>query len=79
MYAAIGALRGSWSTADVWIRPAGGQEQKITAKVRRLEVAGLVKRGPVGARYHERRHYWLTDDGVRVLAAHDAKTAPTTR
>jgi predicted MarR family transcription regulator len=74
VYAAIAALRGSWSTADVWIRRGGSLEQKVTGKIRKLETAGLVKRGQPGARYHEPRHYTLTDAGRKALAEYDATT-----
>lgn len=71
VYAAIAALRGSWSTADVWIRH-DGSERKVTAKIRKLETAGLVKRGQPGVRYHEPRHYTLTEAGEKALAEYDA-------
>ncbi len=79
VYAAIAALRGSWSTADVWISPQGRREQKVTGKIRPLEDAGLVKRGLPGARYHSPRYYTLTSDGEKALAAYDARTATTSK
>lgn len=78
VYAAIAALRGSWSTADVWIRH-DGSERKVTAKIGKLETAGLVKRGQPGARYHAPRHYTLTDAGRKALAEYDATATATAK
>lgn len=75
VYASIPALRGSWSTAQVWLAPAEGREKQITNAIRPLEAASLVKRGPGGARYHAPRHYTLTDDGRQALTDYDAKAA----
>lgn len=72
VFAAIGSLRGSWADADVWLHPTNGNMRKVTGAVGKLEQAGLVKRDPVGARYHSHRHYTLTTDGEKALADYDA-------
>jgi DNA-binding transcriptional ArsR family regulator len=66
--AAISGLRGSWSTADVWLKAPGEVHRKVTKKVDELEVAGLVKRASAGVRYHQPRRYSLTEAGAKVLA-----------
>jgi hypothetical protein len=73
VFAVFGGLRGSWSTADVWIREPGRALRKVTALAGWLEAVGMVRRGPVRNRYHAPRHYTLTDNGRAALAALDAK------
>lgn len=64
-------MGGSWSTAEVWLKAPYESWRRVTKQVERLELAGLVKRGPVGVRYHEPRPYALTDAGREWLAQHE--------
>ena len=75
VYAAIPRVRGTWDTAEAWLREPGGMAWKVTGRIRPSVEAGLVTLAPVGARYHERRPYMLTPAGKKALTELASKEA----
>jgi hypothetical protein len=72
VYAALGSnLRVTWADADVYVKPEFRAAKKVTKRAEELEAAKLIKRAPAGVRYHQPRHYSLTEAGAKVLAELD--------